>query len=330
MVNRENSHDAIALGMHDTANRLGADFRIDGEHFDADLLPVLRFIMRHHNLAEGNYSFTLDGEGPDDEALDRLLADFERQHASLRLYGDDLLRQHPRQQLLMLLLQVRGLLDVLDRCEGLCGRNSLNEFIWHEYDERTPELPPRAGIRHGEYVLDASQLSQSSDVFILSVGGEAPLSEFGSSRLVVSTELVPLRFIGASEFLRQHTVNRPISECEVLSLCNIAPVFGATMIEDERFTAWGPNVRIIKAFPRIDLQLSAYWQYLKYELEHDRDARKGTWGVRLDTGFSLYTAFIGVGKGYFVGEHGQRLDSDYVVSFGMAFGFPLSRLGLPW
>lgn len=328
-VNRDNSHDAIALGMHDTSNRTGAMFQIDQKRWNNDLVPILDFIAVNHFPDRGDYAL-ITGR---DEAMsaDQFIAavqDLRRDHEQIHLYGDDLLHQYPRQQLLMLLINVRSLLDVLAPCEVKpCRENSLNEYLWQDYDDLDKSKWPRAGITYGEYELEPQQLSQSSNLLILSVGGEAPLSEFGSSRLEITTELVPLKFIGASDFLHKHTINRPTLDCPVFSACNIAPAFGLTYLRDERFNALGPSLRLIKAFPKIDLQLSGYYQYLTYDLNKNR--KKPSYGMRIDTGFSLYTAFIGIGKGYFVHENGQ-LDSDTVVSFGMAFGMPLTRLGLDW
>lgn len=328
-VNRDNSHDAIALGMHDTSNNSGASFRINQQRWSEDLLPLLDFVSANHTPERGAYGLALNGDADiTDEQFSELVDQFRHDHERIRLYGDDLLHKHPRQQLLMLLINVRSLLDVLEPCQlQPCRENSLNEYLWQDYDDRDKIQQPRAGIAFGEYELEPQQLSQSSNVFILSVGGEAPLSEFGSSRLEVTTELVPLKFIGASDFLHKHTINRPTLDCPVFSACNIAPAFGMTWLRDERFTAVGPSVRLIKAFPKIDLQLSGYYQYLTYDLNKDR--KKPSYGMRIDTGFSLYTAFIGIGKGYFVHEN-EQLDSDTVVSFGMAFGMPLTRLGLDW
>lgn len=328
-VNRDNSHDAIALGMHDTANRAGATFRIDQQRWETDLAPLLDFVAVNHVRERGDYTLTATDNGTlTSDQFSELVASFRRDHERIHLYGDDLLNQNPRQQLLMLLINVRSLLDVLDPCTlEPCRDNSLNEYLWQDYGDRDKVSRPKAGITYGEYELEPKQLSQSSNVLILSVGGEAPLSEFGSSRLVVSTEVVPLKFIGASDFLHKHTINRPTLDCPIFSACNIAPALGVTMLRDELFSAYGPSVRLIKAFPKIDLQVSGYYQYLNYDLSQDR--KRSSYGMRIETGFSLYTAFIGVGKGYFVHQD-EELVPDTVVSFGMAFGFPLTRLGLDW
>lgn len=328
-VSRDNSHDAIALGMHDTSNRTGASFRIDQGRWQGDLVPLLDFLAANHAADRGAYSLALNGEDElSDKQFNALVAEFRREHERIHLYGDDLLSKHPRQQLLMLLINVRSLLDLLEPCKlEACRENSLNEYLWQDYDDQGKHRKPMAGITYGEYELEPKQLSQSSNVFILSVGGEAPLSEFGSSRLEVTTELVPLKFIGASDFLHKHTINRPTLDCPVFSACNIAPALGVTLLRDERFNAFGPSLRLIKAFPKIDLQVSGYYQYLSYDL--NKDSNKSSYGLRIDTGFSLYTAFIGIGQGWFVHDD-MRLDSDTVVSFGMAFGFPLTRLGLDW
>lgn len=324
-VNRDNSHDAIALGMHDTVNRIGANFLIYSEKWERDLLPIFDFIASHHVVERGAYSFDIKGKGPTVQETLVFLDEFRHDHSAIYLYGDDRLSQNPRQQLFMLLVAVRGLLDLLEPCDGdLCNTNSLNEYLWYEFDDTKREKMPKAGIPYGEYEIDAALLSEASNIFILSLGGEAPLSEFGSSRLFIAAELVPLSIIGASDFLRKHTTNRPTMDCPVFSACNIAPALGVTYLRDEKFNAFGPSLRLIKAFPKVDIQVSGYYQYLTYDLPQDK--RKSTYGLRLDTGFSLYTAFIGLGKGYFVQDSGQ-LKSDLVVTFGMALGLPLSRIG---
>ncbi|MBI3530432.1 MAG: hypothetical protein HY067_21005 [Betaproteobacteria bacterium] len=333
-TSRENSHDAVALGMHDTVNRLGAQFEISQNQakWKDGLEPILDFIRDNHRIIRGNYDLSLGNTRYTEDEIASAIASLEKDHKRLKVVGDDLLQTNARQQLFILLVEIRALLDILNadyQTNGDLspGRNSLDEYVWTEYDDYRPDIKPRAGIPYGEYDIDVRLLSRASNILIVAIGGEAPISELSSSRLLLNAEIVPLALIGESEFLRAHTINKPTQQCHVFSFCNIGPAIGITFINDTRFSALGPSLRIIKAFPKIDTQVSIYYQLLKYDFQMSE--RKSSYGVRFDTGFSLYTAFIALGKGYFVDSE-QQLHSDTVVSFGIALGFPLSRLPVHW
>jgi len=324
---RENSHDAVALGMHDTVNRLGASFKINPARWEKELAPVLDFIRRNHRADRGDYDLSLGNTSYGEDEIARAMESLETGDKSIKLVGDDRLQANPQQQLFMLLVEVRALLDVLEGDARKTRRNSLNEYIWTEYDDKKRDEKPKAGISYGQYDIDVKLMSRASSILIVAVGGEAPVSELSSSRLFLNAEIVPLKMIGESEWLREYTINRPTQQCDIFSFCNMGPAIGLTAIRDERFSALGPSLRIIKAFPKVDTQVSVYYQYLKYDFQTSE--RKSTYGVRLDGGFSLYSVFVAVGKGFFV-DGAQQLQSSYVVSFGVAVGVPFSRMGLPW
>jgi hypothetical protein len=96
-------HDAAALSMHNKYNTLGAWFRIDRKEFQEDLKPLLEFLalasLSHERFAQS--------------------ADELRNDDYVPLYGDSQLKESKTQELLMILVEARSVLDILESA-GTC------------------------------------------------------------------------------------------------------------------------------------------------------------------------------------------------------------------
>jgi hypothetical protein len=193
---RDNSHDTFALALHDQANAAGADYYIDREHW-----PELREILEdfvHPNRAR--YSLEQDG-------LDQLRQD----PSFVRCFGDGLLKRGSAQYALMLLVEVRSILDVLESFESRTATNHLSEFEWLPSEgRRRGGLPwsnvtrgPIARTRYGGFgnqVDEQGRLTDEGDltaiatdigtVLGVSVGYESFLTREGGGRATASLEFV--------------------------------------------------------------------------------------------------------------------------------------------
>lgn len=326
---RENSHDAVALGMHDKANQTGAVYKIDSDRWEHHLDPILQFILDNQGKEKGRYKLFLPTNEQYNIGLPEAARLLSRKEAKIKLVGDNDLNKNQPQQLYMILVSIRSVLDVLNsHAERNSGREIVNNFrsyVWSGTfdDKNKKDVVPEAKLPFGEYEINPELMSEASNILILTVGGDSPIKDILSSRLLLEAEVVPLSFIGASDFLRKHTINRPTTHCRVFSVCNLAPTIGWAYINDDNGTANGPILRVIKAFPKIDTQISLYYKYLNFE--HFK-RRKNSYGFRFDTGFSLYSAYIAIGKSHFETRH-EELLKDTVITFGISIGVPFSRMG---
>ena len=282
-----------------------------------------------------------------------------------RIYiqGDNHLINQPKQQLLMVAVQVRSILEVL---ESYLDRDSLEKRIepkvtdyqWRGLsasendDEYRCVTAPEATIKYGKYVafstaadcplvdteefdaLDLDEqlkytdnlLGKSSDLLFFSIGGLAPI-DGNSSHLEVAADYIPLGLYRDIVAL-DGRVPRPASECDLFGSCNFAIAFGAAYVSDDEFTAKGLRVRAIKAFPKIDSVVNIYVKRMKYSQQNNNHYR---WvpGVRFDIGFSMHSFYIGLEKGYLFAQNELdqiELDNSLYVTFGWTFGVPTSRL----
>lgn len=277
-----------------------------------------------------------------------------------RIYiqGDNHLINQPKQQLLMVAVQVRSILEVLD---NYLNRNMLNQrgelrvtdYRWRGLSAGESDgvykcvTAPEATIKYGKYVafstasdcplvdtdnfdaLDLDEqlrytdnlLGKSSDLLFFSIGGQAPI-EGNSSHLEIASDYIPLGLYRDIIALDSR-VPRPASECDLFGSCNFAVAFGGSYVSDDEFTAKGLRVRAIKAFPKIDSVVNIYVKRMKYSQQNDKHYR---WvpGVRFDIGFSMHSFYIGLEKGYLFDQ--DELDKSVYVTFGWTFGVPTSRL----
>ena len=139
---------------------------------------------------------------------------------------------------------------------------------------------------------------------------------------------------------RETSGSNPASTLSTRSLLWSGPrtkrsAIGASYQGDDFFSAVGPRLRAIKVMPRIDLQVSAQVEYLRYQPDLGEKQWNWTYGLRGDLGFSILSLYVGVGRGLVARE--EVLGHGYVVSFGTAVGMPIQtikkffrRANSPW
>ena len=166
---RENAHDAIALAMHDRANKSGACFGINQDNWSTlnkknnlqTLNKILTFIknqgiaflidneedkktdikMLINNIEECGNSINKDEESKLEKwnnsnitsKQDLILTILEKNTTRLFLQGDGRLKDNPIQQLFMLLVEVQSIIEVLNAYDN-------NEKPTKEIGEMTAEI----------------------------------------------------------------------------------------------------------------------------------------------------------------------------------------------
>ncbi|MDP7358191.1 MAG: hypothetical protein QGI68_01175 [Pseudomonadales bacterium] len=185
---RENSHDTVALAMHDWANRAGTCFEIDAEHW-SELDRLLRF------FEQGNYQI-LDAEIDDYKLADRNLtmcgntADFKLEglsqeqikqsiignltdsHDRIFLQGDGGLIRNPKQKLFMLLVQVQSISEVIGSyidcsvtpaCQNHAASTTSYSWVGSYDDDEDAVRPPEAKIRYGNYRIEYDEHDETNE-----------------------------------------------------------------------------------------------------------------------------------------------------------------------
>ena len=174
---RENSHDTVALAMHDWSNRAGTCFVIEDENWP-ELSEYLRFIeegnyqfldaidddyeLANNNLQECGNTATFDVTGLNREQLQKkTIGSLTNSHDKIFLQGDGSLIRNPKQKLFMLLVQVQSILEVLDSyidCPATPAckdqNNSTTKYEWSDtYNAAGGVVAPTAKIRYGNYEI---------------------------------------------------------------------------------------------------------------------------------------------------------------------------------
>lgn len=336
---RENSHDAVALGMHDSANRVGESFLVVADRWP-ELSKIVIHIRERNSAKLGDAYRWIQVQDPAmsaelaiEHASERLLASTPQ----LDLHGDGLLSQYPDQQLLMLAVQARSILDVLDHFSlddkgcltypsgGQQPINSFETFRWQSNslsDESKRAFNPAAAIPYGQYELNRAPYDYVSSILMLGAGGETPLRDIGSSRLDIGVTVVPISLLAKSPWSTAKLLNRP--DCRFWSLCNSAPAIGVHYLKDDEFDATGAEFRYIKVVPDTNLQLSGYIRTSRYSLARGSEWQE-SFGLRLDMGFSMFSLYVSLGKG-FVAKGQDALEATTVVTFGAAGGISFESI----
>jgi len=204
---RENSHDTVALAMHDRANKAGTCFSIKPEYW-GKLEPILSFIK------DGSYESYITGELEDAKEIDTIVANINEcdqiaddggkfkeissatnidegkiqrlaidvlseHHETLFLQGDGYLRHNPVQQLFMILVQVKSISEVMDayiNCNNdlrtECRTNYITQYFWEgSYDYEKYEIKaPEARTEFGAYNISykpGEEVANESVLFFL-------------------------------------------------------------------------------------------------------------------------------------------------------------------
>lgn len=177
---RENSHDTVALAMHDWSNRAGTCFKVNTDKW-SELNKYLQFIREQNrsdlfdtiddiDLANENLrmcgntvNFDLAVLGKKEtehrrNQVRQIIHNMENSHEQIYLKGDGRLHRNPKQKLFMLLVQVRSISEVIESyidCQNAAVCNditaSTTKYEWSGSYADGKVVPPTAIIRYGEY-----------------------------------------------------------------------------------------------------------------------------------------------------------------------------------
>jgi len=114
----------------------------------------------------------------------------------------------------------------------------------------------------------------------------------------------------------------PRPDCKLLSWCNVAPAVGVRYLSDDDAEAFGGTFRMIKVIPNTNVQLSVYFHRLRFSYDSLHKWRNA-YGARLGIGFSLVSMYLAAERGSIF--DGSDLDRTGMISFGVAFGLPVSH-----
>lgn len=344
--------DVVATAMHDLANREGVNFAPNP--IDDSLRPILRFICGDDEQPDLGAVTCKAGNGAEKLSKAGSLEDIT---AAVRFLGTgrpgpiafrgdshlwDATREQAIQRTLLLAVEVRSILDVLE------GRNSLTHFQW-EFDRASgsvfasfdygqyrteprlvaaqeqvaPATTEAASAsdakggkdehdRVGESVAAKYRLGTFSTVVGVSLHREAMSSGPRTGRNVLTAEAAPAGF----------SLSIPWS---YLPNVVVAPVIGYSGYREGSARGSGPTLRVVFAIPETEFSLGGYARWLSYPTI-DGDVRKPSFGLRVDSGFSSYfTFFLGAGQDYGTKDDGT-LQRGWLWLAGVEVAFPLTRL----
>jgi hypothetical protein len=305
-------HDAVAGAMHDQYNILGTEFYVDYRAWEK-----LRVML--DSLPPG----MLKRMGVSESQLEevRRMGIYR-----LELWGDGDLARSPLQRLFMTLVVARSVLDVLESYTQECLVNSFEDDVnWKPLQKWGRN--PATGWSHAEAAIPFGEHSVPSRyqgpiqvpvVLWFSIGSET-LTSSGevSSRYLVEVDSLALW----SSLFRSGVGGqlRPSSWQVGLST-------GYSYARNKAETADGPRAAIILAYPQIHSQFLVEGTYLHYETDRLHDRAVG-YGLGFQTGFSLLTLDLRVGKGYRFNSS-QKLQDTWTVRTGVAVAIPLLRIPL--
>jgi hypothetical protein len=300
-------HDAAAMAVHNRYNSIGSTFVIDQDELRTQLHPLLVLFL---STKEGGRFVEAAG------ALDR----------PVPLWGDSNLKRSPPQELLMILIEARSILDVLHSAATRERKNSLTEMTWLPTSLRKgTTILAGAALPYGEYKHLQPEVSRLIGGVILGFSAGTNILRVGSSTrtrgIYQADALVHGRY--------------PLEAAESPTDLNAPAIahfrdggwgirLGYVYENGETDSAHGPAVRFIYARPLIHMQLSADAAWKSYRLNELRD-RKLAYGVRFQTGFSVLMLDIGLGR-----DHSWtlgRLRPALATRFGFYVVYPLS--GIP-
>ena len=342
---RENFHDSFAIGWHDRYNRVGVSFETTQKWInEAGIGPLCArnraWCLEHH--VDKLLIHRFDGS--------TMIA------KSVRLHGDGGLlkcdgyangrsatvrRNRLAQLKLMLLAQTQSILDVLGGYVFSATRPEMKLKAQRFKPPTREELEDKSFKFHkhiaatdfGEYSFDdpnsrtkwgptyPATWKQYDTVFGVNAGFQTIDSDEDNIRMEAGVEIVPFGIPGATNILRNHKTGASLTRL------NWAPIVpGFRFVGDTTHHGVGPSLRSILAWPRVNAQVSVTGFYTRYSGSDFRSAWKPGWNIRSDIGFSLLTAYIGLGQDF--APNNGVLDDGVVMSAGVQFTAPWRRLPL--
>lgn len=305
-------HDAVAGAMHDQYNILGTKFLVDQEKWK-ELQTLL-------------------GSLPPDlsSQLDLTEADLQELRTqgltAIELRGDGDLDRERFQRLFITLVVARSILDVLESYGQERQMDSFASGLHWEPLKKTGKNPA-VGWSHSQgkipYGIHAIPWEYQGTirfpmVFWLSVGNEMLTSDGEAS----SRGVIEIDSLAAWMSPFRASKNGQVR----LRSWQVGASTGYSYAWNQHETADGPRAALILAYPMIHSQFLIEGTYLHYEdgRTHKRDLG---YGVGFQTGFSLMTLDVRVGKGYRFDDSGALQDT-WAIRSGLSFAFPLLRIPL--
>lgn len=302
-------HDAAAMGLHNRYNSIGSTFVVDEARFNSDLAGLLEMFLE---TAEGRRFCCMAPFLPSDP---------------IPLWGDTDLGRSRRQELLMILIAARSILDVLQSASSGSPTNSLRDVKWVP-----TAVVPNTGrtqlaggeLPYGRYehlgkdvaILNAGAiLAFSAGAHVLRVGGST------RSRTIYQGDWI---IMGRPPL----EVKRNPTDLDTPAIAHFrdrswSMRVGYVYEHSERDIARGPAVRVVYAKPLIHMQLSADAAWKTY-LQDERHGRKLAYGLRAQTGFSILNFDLGIGRDY--SWTLGRLQPALATRFGLTVAGPLSSI----
>jgi hypothetical protein len=361
---RDRLTDLPATATHDLANEMGALFRPNlSAQSTPGVLRVLDFLCGNTPdpappkaeckpgtqiealLKDPRRHVRIDGFGAEVEAL--------RLGHPVLLRGDGHLagQAETRQRSLVLAVQAASILDVLEGSNGLTDLN-------FSYDMKTGQPEAKTNFGHYDFSVQGSSIARRMR--------EESLAKAPSAVAVVrAAEYVPFKFTPCSlggckdtfyelrtrapifslGLQRENHANGAFHARNVVTLegstlglvwnasrvsgrwldgVEFVPVLGYAYYRENHYTGNGPTFRLVASVPETEFSVSAYARWLSYAT--DDKARRLSYGLRADTGFSSYfTVYLTGGMDHVVTGTGE-LARSRTWGAGIRIGAPLTRL----
>lgn len=292
------------------------------------------------------------------QEMSKRIADIRMQKPIL-FRGDGELNQESQQtqRLFLLAVQIRSILDVIEAADKTIPnhrnlmkkisfknipsrgqpivKTAFGDYEFHLYNEPISKILAATSAPtivnessdssngNSTYTFTACSLGGCSNklyeprsrspVIGLSYQRESQSSGEHQSRNVVTGEISAF---GTNFDLRQ------LSKAWVSSI-EVAPLIGYSYYTQGRFSGSGPTFRAPFLIPETEFSFGPYVRWLRYSADGASSARKWSYGLRMDSGFSTFATFY---LGYGVDSEPGSLNRTRVWTAGVRLGTPLSRL----
>lgn len=311
---RDGMHDVAALGIHDNYNEKGALFSIRNH---GELVEILA----------SNDEYTT-------EEMDFKMASEKLLHAirtdrQIELKGDNYLRGNHEQELLMVLVVARSIIDVYESYVTGIESNSFTQFFWKarvvdidgfRQSRNIDDLihNPVSKITYGEYTSQNDLATVYSPVLGVMISNQAKITGHETNRLKVDVEIMPLGVPPPGNYARDPDGNT------ISKLPSFGLGIGYSYMDDENQMAHGPTMRFGFPIRGIDTTISANLAYREYR-GYGEEYQRFSPGLSVEMGFGLVFLNLSISNDYTIKPNGN-LDDGVCLSSGVSILFPASRV----
>lgn len=360
---RDKLTDLPATATHDLANRMGTLFK---PKLSPELIEIVRFLC-----GAGNSSDQPTPTCNDDAPLPKLLRQRAEMHfddiafharalfddTPTLFRGDDHLFESAqnRQRLLMLAVQIRSILDVLQGTNHLKDLGFKSDIhkgtatVWTDFGRYEIDGSPRRfadvpGLlsESGSELAGAPPAGEAPTSggwkYLCSLGGcedrpyvlksRAPIISISDQRESQSSGAFSARNLYTVEL---STFNTPLDISSVTrdfaSVVEVAPlVVGWANYQQGYRRGSGPTYRAAVTILETDVSIGPYARWLTYSPDSGV-VRKLSYGLRVDSGFFGYFSFYVTGGVDYGFTSSGELQRGRVWAGGLRVGVPFTRLG---